>query len=83
VAGECLLVQCGQHGREILLAVAEIVLQVVTLGLQGVETFVLDLTIPVKLSAVIPLCVAIGLSTTPFSPAFASAPMFMLKYRLE
>ena len=43
VAGECQQVQCGQHGRKVLLAVAEIVLQVIALGLQSVEAFVLDL----------------------------------------
>jgi len=40
VAGERQQVQCGQHGRKLLLAVAEIVLQVVTLGFQCVEAFI-------------------------------------------
>ena len=36
-------VEDGKDGREVLLAVAEIVFEVVALGFQGVEAFVLDL----------------------------------------
>ena len=39
-------VEDGKDSREVLLAVAEIVFEVVALGFQGVEAFVLDLPAP-------------------------------------
>ena len=36
-------VEDGKDGREVLLAVAEIVFEVIALGFQGIEAFVLDL----------------------------------------
>jgi hypothetical protein len=43
VEGERQQVEGGEDGRQVLLSVAEIVLEVITLGFQGVEAFVLDL----------------------------------------
>ena len=43
MAGEGQQVQGGKHGGKVLLAVPEIVFQVVALGLQGVERLVFDL----------------------------------------
>ena len=49
VEGERQEVEGGEDGGQVLLAVAEVVFEVIALGFQGVEAFVLDL--PARLAA--------------------------------